>query len=179
MKCPECSEDFIPKIHNQRFCQNRCKTRFGNRDYAKRHPQWTKERAAVSYWRNKPLRKVWATTYRARRRVEIAASHKKWRDANKDRIKGYYAGTRALRKSQCFRTPIEDRITGEEWQQIVDRSKGRCIYCGQTPDKLTQDHVVPLSKGGTHTASNIVPACLPCNSSKGNKDLDEFLRRRA
>jgi len=30
------------------------------------------------------------------------------------------------------------------------------------------DHVIPLSKGGKHLPSNVVPACASCNSSKGN-----------
>ena len=33
------------------------------------------------------------------------------------------------------------------------------------------DHLTPLSKGGSHTVSNIVPACRPCNSRKGVKEV--------
>ena len=47
---------------------------------------------------------------------------------------------------------------------------GRCAYCAAS-GKLTMDHVVPLSKGGAHTADNIVPVCLACNMSKGAKPL--------
>lgn len=31
----------------------------------------------------------------------------------------------------------------------------------------TTAHLVPLAKGGTHTFSNVVPACQSCNSKKG------------
>jgi 5-methylcytosine-specific restriction endonuclease McrA len=34
---------------------------------------------------------------------------------------------------------------------------------------------VPLSRGGSHTASNIVPACRSCNSSKGARSLMQYL----
>ena len=38
-------------------------------------------------------------------------------------------------------------------------------------ERLTQDHVIPLSKGGQHIKENIVPACPSCNSKKGNRML--------
>ena len=33
--------------------------------------------------------------------------------------------------------------------------------------RLEMDHITPLSKGGDHTASNIVPCCRSCNAKKG------------
>jgi 5-methylcytosine-specific restriction endonuclease McrA len=42
-----------------------------------------------------------------------------------------------------------------------------CVYCGRKMQRLTQDHITPLSRGGNHTKSNIVPACRSCNSKKG------------
>lgn len=46
-----------------------------------------------------------------------------------------------------------------------------CQYClTQLPQsKLTLDHVQPISKGGKTTWTNIVSACNPCNSRKGNR----------
>jgi 5-methylcytosine-specific restriction endonuclease McrA len=37
------------------------------------------------------------------------------------------------------------------------------------------DHMIPVSRGGFHTIANIVPACQPCNSTKHDKNLAEFL----
>lgn len=42
---------------------------------------------------------------------------------------------------------------------------------------LTRDHVIPLSAGGSNDISNIVPACLRCNQTKGGRALEIFLRR--
>ena len=47
-----------------------------------------------------------------------------------------------------------------------------CTYCG-SPDDLTFDHVVPRSKGGRTTWSNIVAACSPCNLRKGGRTPKE------
>lgn len=57
--------------------------------------------------------------------------------------------------------------------EILHRWCYRCCYC----DRLAQhlDHVHPLSKGGEDVAKNIVPACAPCNLSKGAKTLAEWV----
>ena len=51
------------------------------------------------------------------------------------------------------------------------RDRHRCQYCGErhTARDLTFDHVVPRSRGGTNGWTNIVAACVPCNSRKGNR----------
>lgn len=54
---------------------------------------------------------------------------------------------------------------------IMIRDKFRCGYC-ESKENLTIDHVVPISKGGKSTWENSVTACKPCNSSKGNKLLE-------
>ena len=50
-----------------------------------------------------------------------------------------------------------------------------CQYCGRhkkelkKKERLTIDHVKPVSKGGKTTWDNIVTACNSCNDKKGNK----------
>ncbi len=52
------------------------------------------------------------------------------------------------------------------WQQQIEA--GVCHYCGKRvgADSLTLDHVVPVSRGGTSTKGNVVPACEACNKTK-------------
>ena len=45
-----------------------------------------------------------------------------------------------------------------------------CTYCGATTS-LTIDHIVPLSKDGTHTFDNLTIACRSCNISKYTHSL--------
>ena len=49
------------------------------------------------------------------------------------------------------------------------RDRFSCQYCGiRSPaEGLTFDHVVPKSRGGRTTWSNVVAACEPCNLRKG------------
>jgi len=52
------------------------------------------------------------------------------------------------------------------WRRQVER--GICYYCGRkvSPEELTMDHKIPLSRGGTSDRINIVPACKECNNKK-------------
>jgi 5-methylcytosine-specific restriction endonuclease McrA len=56
-------------------------------------------------------------------------------------------------------------------ENIYLRDDHTCQYCGQHFDKrdLTLDHVLPASKGGPKTWSNVVTSCRPCNQRKGNR----------
>ncbi len=59
------------------------------------------------------------------------------------------------------------------------RDGGSCQYCGTKADSI--DHVVPRSKGGTHTWENVVAACRRCNTVKRDRLLEDTtmrLRRR-
>ena len=50
-----------------------------------------------------------------------------------------------------------------------------CFYCGSL-DKITIDHIIPISRGGTHGIGNLVSACSFCNGSKHTKFLIEWKR---
>ena len=52
-----------------------------------------------------------------------------------------------------------------------------CNYCGST-EKLALDHIFPQRFGGQDNAENLIFACRTCNSSKGKKDLMEWMSFR-
>jgi hypothetical protein len=54
-----------------------------------------------------------------------------------------------------------------------------CAYCGQAIEdgvKLTLDHVIPVSAGGGNEETNLVTACLRCNSSRGARKMEAFCK---
>jgi 5-methylcytosine-specific restriction endonuclease McrA len=56
--------------------------------------------------------------------------------------------------------------------KVYKRDNHECVYCG-SKKQLTLDHVVPKSRGGKNTWSNLVTCCFTCNLKKGNKTPDE------
>jgi len=57
------------------------------------------------------------------------------------------------------------------WEQMKIQTNGYCPLCHKFigVDKLTMDHIIPLSKGGIHRIDNVQPMCGSCNSKKSNK----------
>ena len=70
------------------------------------------------------------------------------------------------RRARLKNAPVNDH-TAAQWLAIKVIYRWSCVYCGKKTAALTQDHIIPLSKGGSHTMENIVPACAHCNSKKG------------
>lgn len=72
----------------------------------------------------------------------------------------------------CLRPP------SREWAvtrtSIFKRDNYTCRYCGERGKKLECDHVIPVSRGGLHTANNLVTACFTCNRSKSSKLISEW-----
>lgn len=63
-------------------------------------------------------------------------------------------------------------LTRDEWLTICEAYGSACAYCG-TSERITLDHVWPLTLFGPHSSDNVVPACISCNSQKSDKPLDE------
>ena len=57
-------------------------------------------------------------------------------------------------------------------REVLRRDSHTCQYCG-SKKRLTLDHVLPRSRGGSHTWDNVVAACEPCNHRKGSRTLQE------
>jgi 5-methylcytosine-specific restriction endonuclease McrA len=77
---------------------------------------------------------------------------------------------------------VKGSHTFEEWQELIKKHDFKCYYCKErmakedSPLKWTRDHIIPLSRGGSDDINNIVPSCKSCNSSKGDKTLEEWER---
>lgn len=107
-------------------------------------------------------------------------SHNKNYRKNADKIKARVAEwtknnpdkRRAMKaKRRTEKTRAGGAYTSAQWIALCNNHHNRCVCCGKKR-KLTSDHVVPVSKGGSSNISNIQPLCLPCNSRKGTRTTD-------
>lgn len=55
---------------------------------------------------------------------------------------------------------------------VYRRDNFRCLYCGSKED-LTLDHVIPRSRGGPNSWTNLVTCCMRCNVRKGDRLIEE------
>src|SRR5579863_3973472 len=61
--------------------------------------------------------------------------------------------------------------------KLFELQLGFCRYCSRPfpKEKLTFDHLVPVSRGGRRSAQeNLVLCCFPCNNRKGARTFEEF-----
>jgi 5-methylcytosine-specific restriction endonuclease McrA len=131
-----------------------------------------KERAAIERWKTTPegaaVQRAAEARVRAtaKGRADRRAAQRRYQGSHKDRVR--VARYRAAKRA----APVND-LSDADWASLLEEFGGRCAYCGRD-GAMEQDHVWPLSRGGSHTRSNVVPACRPCNASKGARTLGEW-----
>ena len=76
-----------------------------------------------------------------------------------------------IRLRQYVRVPFRELPLTR--RHILQRDGHCCQYCGYTGEKLSIDHVIPRSRGGTHSWENVITACLTCNVLKGSRTPKE------
>jgi 5-methylcytosine-specific restriction endonuclease McrA len=56
------------------------------------------------------------------------------------------------------------------WEEIKSQTNFKCSHCGATepPAKLSPDHRIPRSRGGTNDDENWQPLCEQCNNAKSS-----------
>jgi len=71
-------------------------------------------------------------------------------------------------------------IRPEKRLAIYLRDGMACAYCGRgieegdTSPALTLDHITPRSRGGSNEATNLITACVRCNSKRQDTPLAQF-----
>jgi 5-methylcytosine-specific restriction endonuclease McrA len=153
-KNPEKTRAYMRAWMKRWYSQNQDKARAKNR----------KRRAeAIEKWRayDRALYRLYRAKYPERylRRLERGRA---WAKKNRVKLAHWVSRYRARKRGS------PGSHTFAEWIARVELHQWRCAYCGVslTRKTLTKDHVVPLFRGDTDFAANLVPACTSCNSAK-------------
>jgi 5-methylcytosine-specific restriction endonuclease McrA len=76
-----------------------------------------------------------------------------------------------VRLTRYVRVPYPSSVPLSR-RAVFTRDGQTCVYCGGSATSI--DHVVPRSRGGTHTWDNVVAACRRCNHTKADRSLAEL-----
>ena len=106
--------------------------------------------------------------------------NRRWQRENKDKvaakarrwvIENPEKNAAKFHRYRTRKTQAGGSYTVGEWRALCKHQDGRCLACGKKK-KLTADHVVPVSRGGSSDIDNIQGLCKSCNASKGDKTTD-------
>lgn len=156
----------------------------------------TRDNARAWYWKN--------TEYAAEKNREWREANpayaKQWANENAHKLRAaerryYYNDTgrrRALSKAwekanAEARAAIASRyrarlvsapgsFTKDDIEALLEAQGYRCVGCGcDILRRFDIDHKIPLSRDGSNWPDNLQALCHPCNTSKGDKTMEEWL----
>ena len=133
--------------------------------------------------RKRAYTRQWAKENPERKRLADAAYHAsidkiaererlaKWRAENPGRKKVHENNRRERTKGSKLSPDLPDRL--------LKLQRGLCACCRVSlGSKYHLDHIMPLSRGGSNTDSNIQLLCPPCNMQKKAKHPIDFMQQR-
>ena len=136
------------------YRRNKEKLRIQRQDPAKKERR--RQRVRAWYWHNldrlRAKNLLWARSHPDRMSV-----HRHRRRARIANISGFF--------------------TEQDIQHITVIQQGHCAYCGRLGQRLSVEHIIPITRPGTSNDPwNICLACRTCNSSKNDRTLEEWIK---
>ena len=149
--------------------KEKCQERLQN--WRKNNPEKFKEQNKK--WRENNPDKEFAKQkrYRESHKEQLYIKGKKYRANNKE----YFYEKARIRK-EAQKEASDGTVTNAFKQLLYKQQDKKCAYCGCDLEKTGKhlDHIVPISKGGKHTASNVHWVCPTCNMSKSDRLESEW-----
>lgn len=185
-RCPKCGQEYPATTEffhkNGKRLKSICKTCVCRyvAEWRERRPDYQAQ------WRanNPDYPKQWyqenRTKHLEQTRARYQANPRRKLDANKEWQRKNPERHRLLNRAQTARRRARKRENGgsytpQDIECAYQLQKGRCWYCQcELNGKYEIDHRIPLSRGGSNDAANIVISCQACNRAKKAKMPWEF-----
>lgn len=152
---PEKQKEINKRNNHDWYWKNRDKALHANKKWRKNNPE-KRIQINLRWWKNN--------------REDLIKKNKKWKTEHPESHRHQNSKRRSI--------GVGLRRTDKETQEYISiLLKDTCSYCG-SKDKITMDHITPISAGGLHHWSNLTAACSKCNGSKHIKTMLDFLKYR-
>ena len=163
-KCKSCVKSSVRKNRRNRIQQyaeyERSRSNLPHRiearrkyqeDHKERTSEYKKNWAAINYASVACSKR----NHYEHNREEVISRSRKWAEDNTHKVNAAKADNR--RKRRAAKNPSNGHFTAEEFDALCSVYGHACLCCGTTERRLEADHVVPLTKGGSDSISNIQP----------------------
>lgn len=166
--------------------RNQCKECHNKRalDYVVNNPEKRKVSKQKSYQKNKSSIAEYSKKYYVSNKDAIIARGMRWEKQNPDKVSAKYNRWRVAHPDKVKEIKNRRRanlaacntydISESFLRRLYDSS---CVACGSSKN-ITQDHIIPIARGGTHSEGNLQPLCQSCNSSKKDKLWIEWVHAK-
>jgi len=149
------------------------------REWDKRNEEWRKEYTMM--YKEKCKDEI--LKRRIARREELRQKSREFREKfpekRRESVRKYYETHRdeiSIRKHKRIarERSLPRNFSKADWEECLDFFDYKDAYTGLPMKRPTQDHIIPVSKGGGYVKSNIVPCDYHINASKQNQDMEEW-----
>ena len=174
--CKECKRAYnaatriqISERHHAHYARNKesIKRRALAYHFSNRNERLDKQRVYRAEHKEDAARRDRDYYIRNKRRMNEQA--RAWRLANRE------AENTLSRRKRARKRNAPGSHTVDDVKKQYRAQKGKCYYCHiEVGDRYHIDHVIPLARGGSDGAENIVVACPTCNLQKGRKLPSEW-----
>jgi 5-methylcytosine-specific restriction endonuclease McrA len=186
--CKECRREYCRRYYQRNkeqrkeygrlyYLENRERDNATSKAWRDANPE--RHRENNRRWReeNKERHRAAAQKWANENREAYLERLRKWRQANAEYIAAQRQEPERLlkhRERQQRRRSLVGTESPELSAAVGELLQQPCAYCGTQAEHMTIDHIVPLARGGKHELSNLAPACMTCNCSKGARLLEEW-----
>lgn len=172
--CSECKKGHVAQwVEN-----NKERSLEISREWKKRNWTTLYEKQKIYTANNKDKKLAQAKRYREKYPEKVSETKKLCKSKNKEHYSTLNRNYKARKKNS------EGKHTVKDIRELFVSQNGICNGCGVTlettgKNKYHVDHIIPLIKGGSNYPSNLQLLCPSCNTSKCDKDFEEWKKYKA